>query len=145
MCTSALRQLGWKEHEFKEFPGMAHSTCPEEISMIVEFLKKVSESPSKSAPGDGAAEDVYLRVPHTDKNYPVGHEVVICGLKSKPELNDTTGSIEAFDRVKGRYAVKVEKTGETVSLQGVNLIARYSDSENPEHICGKYWKITGLK
>merc|ERR1719162_2299192 len=112
MCSQALKQIGWQNHEFKEFPGMAHSACPEEIAMVCAFLKKHSETPSQCQPKAGGSSDAaYLCVPNNGKCYPVGQEVTIKGLKSKPELDGVSAIVLSFDKIKGRYAVKV-KTNE---------------------------------
>lgn len=144
MCSNALKQLGWKQHDFQEFPGMGHSTCPEEMTMIIDFLRKTTEASSARPSKDGLADDSYLCVPNNSKHYPVGQRVTITGLKSKPEMNDTCGIVESFDQIKGRYSVIFEKL-ETLSLQGTNLTAECGCLGTPDEICGQFLKISGLK
>ena len=143
MTSAALRKMGWAGYEFKEFAGMAHSSCPEEIQLVVDFLKRASAPASAPAPAPPAGDrsEAYLRIPHNDKSYPPGQEVEVRGLKAKPELNGTRGTVESFDKVRGRYAVKLQATGETLALQGANLAGVYA----PGVVCGAYLRVDGLK
>lgn len=49
-----------------------------------------------------------------------GTRAVICGLKSKPELNGQAGKVGAFDAAKSRYVVEV--ASETLALKRDNLV-----------------------
>lgn len=41
MCADFYRSQGFSSYDMKSYPGMAHSTCNEELIDIVEFLRKV--------------------------------------------------------------------------------------------------------
>ena len=58
----------------------------------------------------------------SDGPFVVGQTVVLGGLESRPELSGSV-CILSYDSVAGRYAVRVDATGESIKVKGVNLHA----------------------
>jgi len=64
--------------------------------------------------------------PPVDLN--AGADVVLCGLKARPECNGRRGVVRSLDAAKGRYAVDLSEAGElpaeTLALKRDNLVQR---------------------
>lgn len=63
----------------------------------------------------------------------LGRRVVIQGLSSKPELNNTQGVAESFDEVKCRYNVRLDATGTFLALKPTCLVAAPGQGRDETH------------
>jgi hypothetical protein len=77
---------------------------------------------------------------------PVGAEVVLRGLKAKPELNGTTGKVEGFNAESGRYTVELPD-GSQYNLKPANLTEVEEEEVETEEdsLVGKEVVLRGIK
>ena len=64
-------------------------------------------------------------------------QVQVQGLVGKPELNGQTGIALAFDEQKERYHVKLDGSGETVSIHQKNLKKLTGKKNKPRPFQGR--------
>lgn len=57
----------------------------------------------------------------------VGSQVKVCGISSKPELNNQTGTLRKMEWPSGRWAVRMNASGVVVSLKPCCLITAMRD------------------
>ncbi|VEU34220.1 unnamed protein product [Pseudo-nitzschia multistriata] len=72
--------------------------------------------------GSGFGSSSSRREPKRYDAIPVGTNVSLKGLVSKPEKNGDRGEIMQFDPATGRYYVQIEDTGETIAVKPSNLL-----------------------
>eukprot|EP00941_MAST-03F_sp_MAST-3F-sp1_P004703 g4703.t1 len=61
-------------------------------------------------------------------------EIEVVGLKGRADLNGMKGMIVGYDREKGRYSVRLEKSGDMFSLKRVNAVANYDIFESTKNV-----------
>ncbi|EER16831.1 hypothetical protein Pmar_PMAR011345 [Perkinsus marinus ATCC 50983] len=58
----------------------------------------------------------------TEANFSIGTRVEVLGLKSKPELNGTSGTVVGKNSRSGRFEIKLDKTASIMAIKPDNLM-----------------------
>ena len=83
-----------------------------------------SGSGSRSGSGSGSASaSASASIPASAPELSVGSRVRMHGLRSRPDLNGTCGTVTQFASQSGRYHVMCEKDGEVMAFKPANLSA----------------------
>lgn len=139
MTNQQMEKWGCKVN-FKEYPNMGHSVCPEEIDVVKAFLLQqfLSTVDKESLAAESASVSLAAMTPaELDiRRIPDDTEVTVRSLKSAPEHNGTVGIVIGWDVAKQRCTVRLKSADgaeKTLGLRPQNLTQRIRVLVLPEN------------